>query len=139
MIRVAGIDHVVLRTRDSARLIAFYRDVLNCAVEREVPDLGLTQMRAGASLIDILAVPAEAAIAPAEAGNMDHLCLRVDPFDADLIAHHLAHYHVACGDVARRYGAEGVGPSIYLSDADGNTVELKGPPDGSETATAPSR
>jgi catechol-2,3-dioxygenase len=31
--------------------------------------------------------------------------------------------------VARRFGAEGQGPSLYLTDPEGNTVELKGPPD----------
>ena len=137
MIRIAGLDHVVLRSRAPERLIAFYRDVLDCAVEREVPAAGLTQLRAGAALIDIVAVPEDGALAPAGTGNMDHLCLRVEPFDAARIARHMARHGVACGEVASRYGAEGVGPSIYLSDPDGNRVELKGPPDPGQGVAVP--
>ncbi len=32
------------------------------------------------------------------------------------------------GAVSQRYGAGGNGPSMYIRDPDGNTVELKGPP-----------
>ena len=34
---------------------------------------------------------------------------------------------LAPGELAERYGAEGMGPSLYIRDPDGNTVELKGP------------
>ena len=59
---------------------------------------------------------------------MDHLCLRVQPFDGAAIAEHLRAHGVAPGDVVSRYGAEGEGPSMYISDPEGNVVELKGPP-----------
>ncbi len=62
--------------------------------------------------------------------NMDHFCLRVDPFDQDAIVSHLRKHGVAVGDIRTRYGAEGNGISIYLTDPEGNTVELKGPSDG---------
>lgn len=123
---VKGLDHVVLRVADMARAIAFYRDVLGCREERRVESIGLVQMRAGASLIDL--VPAAAAPEVA-GGNMDHFALRVEPFDEAAIRAHLAARGVEAGETARRYGAEGHGPSIYVRDPDGNTVELKGPPD----------
>jgi uncharacterized protein involved in tolerance to divalent cations len=67
---------------------------------------------------------------PAAGGrNLDHFCLRVLPFDEVAIRAHLARHGVSAGPTARRYGAEGMGPSIYLQDPEGNTVELKGPPD----------
>lgn len=128
MIRVKGLDHVVLRVRDAECMVAFYRDVLGCAVERELAGFGLVQLRAGASLIDLIAIGAGPDLPPAGAGNMDHFCLRVEPFDEDGIRRHLQSHGVAPGTVKSRYGAEGQGPSLYIRDPEGNTVELKGPP-----------
>jgi glyoxylase I family protein len=134
MIHIIGLDHVVIRARDVEALRRFYCDVLGCSVERESPgDLGLVQLRAGAALIDLVAVDSElgrlGGAAPADEGhNMDHFCVRVDPFDEQAIRAHLEHCGVEAGDLQQRYGAEGFGPSIYLQDPEGNTVELKGPP-----------
>ncbi|MGI9424613.1 MAG: VOC family protein [Hyphomicrobiaceae bacterium] len=134
-ISIQGIDHVVIRANKIDRLIAFYRDVLNCQLEREIADLGLYQLRAGAALIDI--VDAHGKIGRQSGGppdpaaaNMDHLCVQVAPWDAETIAEHLRSHGVEPGDVVTRYGANGNGPSIYISDPEGNSVELKGPPDG---------
>ncbi|MDJ0951913.1 MAG: VOC family protein [Alphaproteobacteria bacterium] len=134
MIRIRGIDHVVIRARDLERMIAFYRDVLGCAVERRVDDLGLVQLRAGQALVDLVDVAGtlgrEGGAAPGAGGrNMDHLCLRLEDFDPAALQAHLESHGVAPGEVVRRYGAEGNGPSIYISDPEENTVELKGPPD----------
>ena len=128
------IDHVVIRARDPAALEAFYREVLGCTVERRQDGIGLVQLRAGASLIDLVDVDGKlgrmGGAAPGREGhNMDHLCLRIDPFDREAIAAHLQAHGVAVGDYGSRYGAEGEGPSQYLSDPEGNVVELKGPPD----------
>ena len=124
---IQGLDHVVLRVADLDRAIRFYCEVLGCREERRVESINLVQLRAGAALIDLIA----AAGAPDPgAGNMDHFALSIAPFDeADLRAH-LDSHGVAVGEVATRYGAEGSGPSLYITDPDGNTVELKGPPDG---------
>lgn len=133
MIRIREIDHLVLRVLDADRMIAFYRDVLGCSVERSREDIGLYQLRAGRSLIDIVPVSGElgamgGAAPGAEGRNLDHFCLRVDPFEPQAIAAHLRGHHVEPGPVVSRYGAEGEGPSIYLIDPEGNRVELKGPP-----------
>ena len=135
MIQIKGLDHVVIRARDTGALVAFYRDVLGCPVEREsTPEFGLTQLRAGASLIDIVSAEGElgrmGGAAPGKDGyNMDHFCVRVEPFDEVAIRAHLAQFGVQGSELKTRYGAEGNGPSIYLEDPEGNTVELKGPPD----------
>jgi len=132
--QILGIDHVVLRVRDAPRMTRFYCDVLGCNVERERPDLGLIQLRAGASLIDLIAVNGEPG-KPGEAGgarhgrNMDHVCVRVEPFDQPRIIAHLIANSVVPGEVKTRFGADGYGPSLYISDPEGNVVELKGPPD----------
>lgn len=133
MFRIVGLDHVVLRVADVERMVHFYRDVLGCGIERDRPEIGLTQLRAGRSLIDMVAVDSElgrrgGSAAGPEGRNMDHLCLRIEPFEPDALARHLAAHGLAPGEVKTRYGAEGDGPSIYLNDPEGNTVELKGPP-----------
>ena len=133
MFQILGLDHVVLRVNDMPRMVRFYCGVLGCRVEREREALGLTQLRAGQSMIDLVAVTGESGrkdgAAPGREGrNMDHLCLRVEPFDSGGIAAHLLQQGVVPGETKMRYGAEGEGPSMYLSDPEGNTVELKGPP-----------
>ena len=132
MIRVRELDHVVLRVADVAAMLAFYRDALGCPVERRQDDIGLIQLRAGRSLIDL--VPVDGALgraggaAPGREGrNLDHFCLRVEPFDESAIRAHLDALGIDAGALASRYGAEGEGPSLYLTDPEGNVVELKGP------------
>jgi len=132
--RLQQIDHVVLRVRDAAAMQAFYCDVLGCRVERRQDDIGLLQLRAGASLIDLVAVDGKlgrmGGAAPGREGhNMDHLCLRVEPFDRAAVVAHLQAQGVRIGEFGSRYGAQGEGPSQYLFDPEGNLVELKGPPD----------
>ena len=102
-------------------------------MERRADDLGLVQLRAGRSLIDLVPVDSplgRAGGAPPGRGgrNVDHFCLRVEPFDETAIRRHLASHGVDAGSTESRYGAEGQGPSIYISDPEENVVELKGPP-----------
>ena len=113
-------------------MIAFYRDVLGCPIERTQESIGLYQLRAGRALIDIVPVDGKlgrsGGAAPGREGrNLDHVCLRVEPWDAAEIFAQLDRHGVEHGPVESRYGAEGEGPSIYLQ-TEGNTVELKGPP-----------
>lgn len=118
---VTGIDHVVVRTPDQARALAFYRDVLGLVMEREQPELGLIQLRAGRSLIDL--VPG--AGADPQRPNIDHFALGVRPFDESALRAHLAANGVAVIESGLRYGAGGEGPSLYIRDPDGNRIELK--------------
>jgi glyoxylase I family protein len=127
------LDHIVLRVRDVDAMQAFYCDVLGCSVERRQSDIGLLQLRAGASLIDLVDVDGKlgrmgGAAPGAEGRNVDHFCLRIEPFDRDALLAHLQARGVRVGDFGSRYGAEGEGPSQYLFDPEGNLVELKGPP-----------
>lgn len=133
MLKIRGIDHLVLRTADVARMVRFYVDVLGCTLEKEQPAFGLTQLRAGSGLIDLVSLDgplgrAGGAGPGAEGRNLDHFCLRIDDFDIEAINRHLKIHHVHVSPVEQRYGAEGTGPSLYVQDPDGNTVELKGPP-----------
>jgi glyoxylase I family protein len=126
-IRIGGLDHVVLRVGDLDRAISFYQRVLGCHIERELQQPRLVQLRAGAALIDLVPAPVSPHQAADKAGrNMDHFCVRVMGFDAAAVKAHLHQNGVDPGEVHERYGAEGYGPSIYITDPDGNTVELKG-------------
>lgn len=125
MISIRNIDHVVIRAADMDRALAFYCGVLGCTEERRLDSIGLVQLRAGTSMIDLM--DAAENPPPAGAGNMDHFAVRVDPFDAEAIRAHLAEHGIEMGKVQSRVGAEGNGPSVYVQDPDGNTVELKGP------------
>jgi catechol 2,3-dioxygenase-like lactoylglutathione lyase family enzyme len=134
-IEVLGVDHVVLRVRDLGRALRFYRDVLHCAEERRIESLGLYQLRAGRSLIDLVDVAGPlgklGGPPPGEsARNMDHFALQLAAFDEAAIRAQLERAGIAPGDVGSRYGAQGTGPSMYVRDPDGNVVELKGPGDG---------
>ncbi len=134
MIRIRGLDHVVLRAQNMEDMIEFYCDVLGCTVERKSsPEFGLVQLRAGNSLIDIVSVDGtigrSGGSAPGREGrNMDHFCVRLEGFEEDAIRAHLSRFGVRGSDLEIRYGAEGNGPSIYVQDPEGNTVELKGAP-----------
>lgn len=133
MFRVLHIDHIVLRVADLAAMQCFYVEVLGGKLEKVQADLGLYQIRLGSALIDLVTIDGElgraGGAAPGKEGrNLDHLCFRVEPFDAEAITRWLQREGYHPEPVAMRYGAEGIGPSIYVSDPEGNMVELKGPP-----------
>ncbi|MCX7363327.1 MAG: VOC family protein [Alphaproteobacteria bacterium] len=119
---VERIDHVVIRVRDLAAMVRFYEQALGFRVERTIDRLNLVQMRAGASMLDLIQGER-----PADGGNMDHLCFRIAPFDRDAISSHLSPLGIEIGEAVERYGAEGTGLSVYFDDPEGNQIELKGP------------
>jgi catechol 2,3-dioxygenase-like lactoylglutathione lyase family enzyme len=131
-IAVTGFDHIVLRVRDKTRMLGFYCDVLGLAVDRDRPEIGLTHVRAGPQMIDLVTLDGPlgrmGGEAPgAEGRNLDHFALQVRPFDEGAIRAHLAAHGVEVVDEGQRYGADGTGFSLYVRDPEGNTVELKGP------------
>jgi glyoxylase I family protein len=135
MLTICGIDHVVLRVRDIERMRKFYCDVLGAVHVAYRPAFGMSHLRVGSAMIDLVEVDGKlgkaGGAAPGKEGrNMDHLCLRVEPFDQEAIVAHLRKHGIQIGDIRNRFGAEGNGVSIYLADPEGNTVELKGPSDG---------
>ncbi len=130
--QLVGLDHLVLRCHDLERMIAFYTEVLQCTLEKRVDSLGLVHLRAGRSQIDLISVSGELGkrggpAAGAEGHNMDHFCVRIEPFDIESLRRHFAAHGIDLGPVHVNYGAEGEGPSVYLQDPESNTIELKGP------------
>ena len=127
-LRIAGIDHVVLRCARLDDTRAFYVDVLGCVPEREVPDVGLHQLRAGRALLDLVPVGSRLGGAEPpdhERGNVAHFCLRLDAPDWEAVTAHLRRHGIAFEPPETRYGADGYGLSVYVTDPEGNTVELK--------------
>ena len=122
-LRVEELDHVVIRCGDQARSLDFYTRVLGLAEERRIDAIGLVQLRAGRSMIDL--VPADPP--PAfETRNVDHVCLGITTDDMTALAAWLAAEGVTVlGEPTERYGARGMGLSLYIQDPDGNVVELK--------------
>jgi len=133
MFRIKQVDHLVLRVTDIQTMLDFYTGVLGCELEKVQESIGLYQLRAGASLIDLVPVDGKlgkmGGSAPGTEGrNLDHLCLSIEPFDGEAIQRHFDRHGYPAGPVESRYGAEGQGPSMYVKDPEGNVVELKGPP-----------
>jgi len=129
---MAGIDHVVLRVSDLRTMLDFYHDVLGCSDERSQAKIGLFQLRAGRSLIDLVTIDGRlgraGGAAPGREGrNLDHFALAIHPFDESAIRAHLARQGVEIEQSGPRYGADGEGPSLYFRDPEGNLIELKGP------------
>jgi glyoxylase I family protein len=130
-LRVRGIDHLVLRVRDPQAMERFYVEVLGLTVERRQDRIGLVQLRAGAQLVDLVAVDGmlgqQGGAGPGPEGrNLDHFCLNLDDFDLSAVEAHLAAHGIAVGESGRRYGAAGFGVSLYLTDPEGNGLELRG-------------
>ena len=133
MICIREIDHLVLRVVNLEQMLLFYCGLLGCTIERRLDEIGLVQLRAGRSLIDLVLVDGKlgqhGGAAPGKYGrNLDHFCLRIEPFNEGEIRSDFKSHGIDVGIVESRYGAEGEGPSLYISDPEGNVVELKGPP-----------
>ena len=128
-----ALDHVVLRVEDVDRSVAFYRDVLGCSVEKVRDDIGLIQLRAGDCIIDLVDVGGSlgrlGGSAPgAEGHNLDHFCLRIEPFDESAIRDHFRAHGIETSRLRNNWGGDGRGPSLFVTDPTGNAIELKGPP-----------
>jgi glyoxylase I family protein len=126
--RVAELDHVVLRCRDQASMLDFYTRLLGLVEERRLEAIGLIQLRAGASMIDLVPVKEPR---DEQGGNVDHFCLGIEAPDLTRAMRWLGEQGIEIiGEPATRYGARGMGLSIYVRDPEGNVVELKQMPPG---------
>jgi len=122
-IRVEELDHVVLRCRNQPRALDFYTRVLGLTEERRVEAIGLVQLRSGRSMVDLL----PSSESDREGGtNVDHICLGIAATDMHAVVRYLVAEGVeVIGEPALRYGARGMGLSVYARDPEGNVVELK--------------
>ena len=133
LFKLLQLDHIVLRCQPMPLMLSFYQQILGCTLERSLPELGLYQLRAGQQLIDLISVEGklgqEGGAAPGVEGhNLAHFCLRIEPYDAAALTEFFNSHNIPVSPSEQRYGADGFGPSIYIQDPMGNTIELKGPP-----------
>ena len=122
MVKVIGLDHVVLLSSDVERALRWWMDELGLAGDR------VERWRAGEVPFPSVRVDDGTIIDLFEGSpvgrNVDHLCVVVDPTtDLDALAAS-GTFEVERGPV-EVYGARGVGRSIYVRDPDGNVVELR--------------
>jgi catechol 2,3-dioxygenase-like lactoylglutathione lyase family enzyme len=126
-IKVEGIDHIVLRVTDIELSVEFYTRVLGLRLERVIEDLGIYQVRAGRSIIDLIALAAGKALAEKDQRGLDHVCLMVDGEIDDIVSYLREKRIEFVSPVRELYGATGFGTSVYVADPDGHTIELKVP------------
>ncbi len=125
---IAGLDHIVLRVADLEASLHFYEEVFGCRTERQLPELGLYQLRAGSQLIDLVTIGSKlGGDTPVsdDGRNQDHFCLTLDQFNEETLRSWLNSHGISASEAGERYGAQGYGLSVYIKDPDGNTVELK--------------
>jgi len=120
-VTVTGLDHLVLNVADVDRSLKFYVGELGLESTREhewrAGEVAFPSVRIDpTTIIDLLE-------APREAGNVDHICLVVEPTDFNSIADS-GRFEVVDGP-GPRFGAQGMGTSIYVRDPDSNVVELR--------------
>lgn len=108
MFEVVGIDHIVLRTTKLAAMLKFYVDVLGCKIERQTArKIGLTQLRAGTALIDLVVVDSQlgnpgGGPPSMTENNLDHFCLQLQQISESAIRTHLVSHGIEVGEFERR-------------------------------------
>ena len=120
-VTVIGFDHLVLNCADVETTLRWYIEELGLAPVR------VDEWRQGTApfpsvrvndttIIDLIA-------GDTSSGRLDHICLVVAPTSLDELKAS-GRFTVLDGP-AIRFGAQGNGTSVYISDPDGTTVELR--------------
>ena len=116
-----GLDHVVLEIADMEASLAFYQGVLGLEALRldefRSGQVGFVSMRAGGSLVDLL--PSER-----PGPGPHHICIEFGE-GIEVLVQHLAVHGINVEEAEWRYGARGMGKSVYVKDPDGHVVELR--------------
>jgi catechol 2,3-dioxygenase-like lactoylglutathione lyase family enzyme len=128
----AVLDHIVLACRDVEAMLGFYVDLLGLAPHRvrewRRGELPFPCARVNAdTLIDLMppAMWASQGQAAGAAPNLHHFCLSVARADWERLGSVLAAAGIPATEPRQLSGARGTGTSVYVSDPDGNIVELR--------------
>lgn len=125
MLKVRGLDHIVLVVEDVERSLAWYTGDLGLAPVR------VDEWREGQALFPsvrvdegtIIDLVPTGGVPVSGRGNVDHFCLVIEPTDLSALKDS-GRFTVVDGP-GTRYGARGDGTSLYVKDPDGNIVELR--------------
>ena len=124
-----AIDHVVLIVDDLERAVKWFAEVVGATEEHSLRQFGMVQLRAGASMIDLVDAASEKgewARPKVDGGrNMDHLCLEIGPVTKAAMEAHLQKHELAVEETGWRSGAKGQGYSWYIRDPWDHQIELK--------------
>ncbi|MCU0833329.1 MAG: VOC family protein [Chromatiaceae bacterium] len=117
---VAAIHHVSLIVADTARALAFYRDLLGLVTDPARPDLGYpgAWLRVGGQQIHLLELPNPDPVEgrPAHGGRDRHLALSVDELDRLMARLDAAGVGYTLSRSGRR--------ALFCRDPDANALEL---------------
>ena len=121
MVKVVGLDHVVLNVADVERSLAWYCGELGLegvrVEEWRRGDVPFASVRINeTTILDLLQ-------ADRTGQNVDHVCLVIEPTDLEALKAS-GRFTVVSGPVPR-FGAQGDGLSVYVCDPDDNLVELR--------------
>ncbi len=129
MIDVLSLDHIVLRVADVERSLDWYTSMLGLDPVR------VDEWRAGNCPFPSVRISADTIIdlidgdVPGEGRNLDHFCIVVT---ADSLAHVRAssEFEIVRDPDVELFGARGMADGLYVSDPDGNEIELRAYPSG---------
>ena len=122
VVRVLGLDHIVLVTPDVDRALDFYTGLLGLEGVRidewRRDDVPFPSVRIDATtLIDLMH-------GEWVGKNLHHFCLVIEPVDLDALAAD-DRVDVVSGPADGLFGAQGYARSLYIRDPDGNVIELR--------------
>lgn len=131
MMRASAIDHIALTVGDLDASTALYVDMLGFTLARSRPELRMNHLRVGSAMVDLVASDGvlgrrRVGALSRRSGTLDHICLRIDRFDAETARRELAAFGITAEEPALRYGAGGEGMSLYFHNSDGHRLELTG-------------
>lgn len=128
MVRILGMDHIVLHTPDIEHSLSFYRDVLGMELLR-VDEWRSGQIRFPSARINIGTIidllPVNSGSNFSELQTLAHFCLVVEPGGLSDAKKTIEAAGITIDIEARRWGARGYADSFYFQSPEEVQIELR--------------